>query len=103
MTEAKHTPGPWETSGVRVTRAINGEWLQIVGPKGLVALTCYSDATTKDHVESHADQCLIAAAPDMLEALRDLCNRVDEDTNYVPESEAYLRARAAIIKATGAS
>lgn len=46
---------------------------------------------------------LIAAAPEMLEALRDIM-RVIETDNLVPESVSYMRqARAAIAKATGAA
>lgn len=88
-----HTPGPWSVSGVR-TRASVVPVLQISGPDDKVyAWVLYSDLTMKDHITSHADARLIAAAPDMLAALklvRDWC-----------PPGAIARVDAAIAKAIG--
>lgn len=98
--ETKHTPGPWlaEVSAAKVAwiQGSNGEW---------AALACgETDASAA------ANARLIAAAPDMLEALTALVERdarVDGGTLLLPignhgTAVAVLnRARAAIAKATG--
>lgn len=75
---SEHTPGPWAVSGVR-TRETRQPVLQIYGPDDKVyALVLYSDRTDAEHIASHADARLIAAAPDLLDACRDcLENRGD--------------------------
>lgn len=102
--------------------------LQVDAPRGtgIVAYVPYSDRTPADHVQSHADQRLIAAAPELLEALKwalPLAEMALEDHRQARiqaghsdigagsphlglwESEAKARdgARAAIAKATGAA
>ena len=63
----KHTPGPWQVSGGRNRPDIYGH---MVGPDGIgIACVAYSDRTNADHVASLADARLIAAAPDLLDAL----------------------------------
>ena len=89
------TPGPWK----RHDRAE----LTIIGA-GCCVATCggYSD-NQRDPDELHGEQLanarLIAAAPDLLEALERLmveCDLVSEDA-----VKAYANARAVIAKATG--
>lgn len=99
---AKHTPGPWVVEVERVAEA------RIVGGDVTVALVL-NDAPSHDHEAARAwraDASLIAAAPDLLEALEQLANRVDPGTkgrnisiaSFVAALEA---ARAAITKARG--
>lgn len=81
---SKHTPGPWSVgNGSRVTgftvKIATDELL--VGGRGLT---------------SEANARLIAAAPELLEALQRLVDVVD------PESTGWNEAVAAIAKATGA-
>ena len=80
MTEAKHTPGPW---------ALGAETIVI---SSTVGGGCVADCGYRE--EGNADARLIAAAPDMLEALK-LAEAAMGNMN------AAAVVRAAIAKATG--
>ena len=89
MSEAKHTPGPWQ-------------WTQHFDPTisiykdgfGQIARLYDSSAGT-----GKANARLIAAAPDLLDALVQF---VDEfEGCYADGEPAMIKARAAIAKATG--
>ncbi len=87
MSEPKHTPGPWV-----VDREVNE------GDDGLFFVVMADDgAVTVAAPPTEADARLIAAAPDMLRALRSL---------FLPGSGAAMHAecwelvRAAVTKAT---
>ena len=104
-----HTPGPWQTSGVRIK--MDGEpFLQVDAPNGpgIVAYIPYSDRRLVDHYQSHADQRLIAAAPDLLAAANGLLNTFGKprrveflNDDFEAAMLVYESARAAIAKATG--
>jgi hypothetical protein len=89
---SKYTPGPW--------RPDTDEWSVVAGDEAdgsfrYVAQECLS-----------ADARLIAAAPELLEALERLTNRVDpgvrgRDHGIKSLVDALKAARAAIAKATG--
>lgn len=87
----KHTPGKWEW-------AIDDKDIYI-GPVGCAdyrnafASVDYDDV---DHEEAQANANLIAAAPDLLEALE---GYVSDCTN--DECERCISARAALARATG--
>lgn len=92
-----HTPGPWTPHGASVAKeGRNSE---------------YTLATVTAHIpeeEGYATARLIAAAPDLLEALRALfqhCAMVHKhwgDNNNVQEADkAIAQAHAAIAKAAG--
>lgn len=105
---AQHTPGPWEQSikGYDSDFFVEGEWeIAICGsdkhdgelPPMIAAVTNLSLVDE----EAEANARLIAAAPDLLEALQSL---VDMDVAYQrgPKvAEAIENARASIAKATG--
>lgn len=76
---SKHTPGPW-----RVDTHCN-----VMHKDAMVAFPCISGGLNQE-----ANARLIAAAPDLLEALEDIAA-------YYPNSWAEDVARAAIAKATG--
>jgi hypothetical protein len=97
-----HTPGPWQTSGIR-TKIDGQPFLYVDGQNGIVALVPYSDLTPSNHLEAHADQRLIAAAPNLLAALQYLVEECDPDMDddYNPHAAPLKRACAAIAKATG--
>ena len=80
----KHTPGPWtvERDGP------NRKWL--INAEDFAVATC--DGAIR-HQE--ADARLIAAAPELLEALKWTARALDA------EHPAAIKARAAIAKATG--
>ena len=93
----KHTPGPWrvevdtdpEASWERKWPTINAEKYEVVGCEGF-----YGDYET-----DMANARLIAAAPDLLEALQRLLNA--ENDEYLTPIGVRNLARAAIAKATG--
>jgi hypothetical protein len=86
----QHTPGPWTLDG-----AANTGDLDIISPTGRIAmLDCEFSEASEDVLT--ADARLIAAAPDLLHALRVI------DSNAA-ESPEWIRrvTRAAIAKAIG--
>ncbi len=95
MSETKHTPGPWE---------FDGEYVWADAVRGYVA-----DPNTEDMTSGRglakleapemikANGRLIAAAPELLEALQDALEYLQ---HHLPE-EALASHRAAIAKATG--
>ena len=91
-TDYAHAPGPWsiETKGSR--HFIDGE-------EGLTV--CYLDRRgVREPSEVEANARLIAAAPELLDALKALMSRdLDHRLHGFPELE---KARAAIVKAEGA-
>jgi hypothetical protein len=97
-----YTPGPWHTkreglSTIYVEANIGGGWVQEVAACG--------PTETADQKEANAR--LIAAAPELLEALERIAVLYEKDTdadNYEQAANAYeMRciARAAIAKARG--
>jgi hypothetical protein len=81
MTQAKHTPGPWLQMGSSVG-VTHGEIASVWEIDG----------------RSFSNARLIAAAPDLLEALDLLLNDVGRGNSML----GAIKARAAIAKATGA-
>ena len=98
MVEAKHTPGPWRWSDVH--RASDGGYTwSLIGQGGYGILSCDGEGNSPQGIGDYDNARLIAAAPDLLEALQNLL--------AVHEGEGGTRyhagdiARAAIAKATG--
>lgn len=86
-----HTPGPW--SFVQSGTGDFPVWNVRIGTRGLITLPATADMETMD-----ADARLIAAAPELLEALQKIVAESDADEwNGVSTS----KARAAIAKAEG--
>lgn len=89
-----HTPGPWSLEAVE-DRSI--KHLCPIDSERMSLLTVvHQDETPFAAVYNDADARLIAAAPELLEALQDLCS-FDLLTQ-----DKWDKARAAIAKATGA-
>lgn len=88
--ETKHTPGPWKINP-RAKAMIMSE-----SGRGIASAAVYSTNTDNgEHIEENlANAKLIAAAPEMLQALKDLLNP-DIDPN-----KAYNQALNIITKAT---
>lgn len=116
--EPKHTPGPWEAGFGRIVGIPEdtfGVYIYTPGQKGrngnprVVAVTGrVSDAEYRD--ESISDAFLIAAAPEMYEALRELAASFDHPAYDDPRDttieiqasrEAIADARRALAKARG--
>jgi hypothetical protein len=95
--EAQHTPGPWV-----VTYNSGGYPAQIMapngdtGPGGITSVTRWNAISLPSSIQGFANARLIAAAPDLLEALENLEN----DNGAIPQ-HAWALAQAAIAKATG--
>lgn len=86
---ARHTPGPWFLENGAL--ASTGEFrIKIVSP--------WIEGSWTDDSEAAANMRLLAAAPDMLEALRGLL-----ELEYIGETgdERITAARVAIAMATG--
>ena len=97
MTQFKGTPGPWEIKPEEVDRP----YIRIRGTQwgrrfkiANVLSPNYDGVHHREANETRANACLIAAAPELLEALRDLQARA---CIYVDTS----KAKAVINKATG--
>ena len=84
---SKHTPGPWYADGLRFVR-------QVEAPCHVICRL--------PHTSGQRDQALIAAAPELLDALAALLHSLDEeDLLHDDQRQAFNAARAAIAKATG--
>jgi hypothetical protein len=85
--EGKRTPGPWRVARGRAVYSVeDGE--------GFAVAQMWSDPAIQE-----ANARLIAAAPDMLEALREVADL--EPGHFATASAAKGIARAAIARATG--
>ena len=85
---SKHTPGPWQVEDYTINRT-----MRAIGTNKCTVAGAYAEA----------DARLIAAAPDLLEALRALVADVDERDYKLHSSTllAMMNAMRAIYKATG--
>lgn len=100
----KHTPAPWFTkregfSTVYVEARIGGGWIQEVAACG---------PTEDGQLQQEANARLIAAAPELLEALKAviegceyscIANECNWHVKTMPKNAALEKARAAIAKA----
>lgn len=95
------TPGPWETDRnnvhtgriATIHHCLNNDWVEV-----------WSESWPIDEAEQEANARLIAAAPDLLEALVGFTAAVEDDGEPVPGTRwhaGYVAARAAIARATG--
>ena len=94
-----HTQGPWSATNNSFTRE-NGEvadFYSITGPN--CSHVCYMTSVTQRAGDLGADARLIAAAPELLEALQE----VFEDQGKVHSIRWTDRVAAAIAKARGAA
>jgi hypothetical protein len=87
----QHTPGPWEVR--------KGEPWVIAKAYGDMKSVVHLNLPVDQSESQKADARLIAAAPDLLEALQymaNVCPAIDSTGD-----DAHIKARAAIAKATG--
>lgn len=78
----KHTPGPWRTDG-----SIEAEDLDIVSDEGRIAMMDVSRQTGWSKPVMNANARLIAAAPELLEALSNILHEVTHDIAGLPRDE----------------
>lgn len=110
-TQATHTPGPWEIGSIN-KRDKNLWWSAVFTPKsaGKFHTPRACEALGVDREECEANARLIAAAPEMLEALRVTLHRAEQARHSSEQPGPILaewldgiiaEARAAIAKAEG--
>ena len=93
---AKHTPGPWDWDA-QGQNGHNGLFnIYILDSTKRKIGTLYGRGD-----EREANGRLIAAAPEMLEALELLVEEAREDSQNASLMDAFQKARAAIARATG--
>lgn len=105
MSAAKHTPGPWltdrnnvHTGQIAIVHHCTGnDWVEIWSDKWFKTGMCES--------EQEANARLIAAAPNLLEALQAIVSSLSDqdDEGLIEHAQPMIDARAAIAKATGES
>lgn len=110
MAKTKHTPGPWSAQLNAPTAAIPGHLIEAGDVRHPVALL-WEGVGTKGKPRQIANAHLIAAAPELLDALRAAVLNCphDEDCDYIAGEVAVAddcdcwkaNARAAIAKAEG--
>jgi hypothetical protein len=96
MAIEKHTPGPWTQSAVNP--------LQIIGPGAvrIAEANCYGEAVLLNRNEAEANARLIAAAPELLAALKRALNHVIMDGVHQTDAPAARKQiEAAIAKVQG--
>lgn len=102
---AQHTPGPWFTFANGA--CVGGPAGHLGNPSGAdTAGIAHCGMALRTHSEVQANAALIAAAPELLEALklalRDL-NGGSDSLTATEHKQAFHMARAAIAKATGSA
>lgn len=93
--KASHTPGPWVSADYGDYGDYFGECRVILGEGGNIRTAVVLGF---DNKENQANARLIAAAPELLVALRTLVDCV-EYSNVRQDADAWIEARAAIAKA----
>lgn len=97
MTEPKHTPGPWTRGGVKELSP-TGRCREIVAEDGRIGLVY---GTTDE--DCQANSFLIAAAPELLDALRELhdFSMTMSNRTHRERSEAAFKNAAALLNRLG--
>jgi len=99
MSQAKHTPGPWLTDRnnvhtgqiATIHHCLNNNWVEVWTDKWA--------ETGLGEAEQEANARLIAAAPELLDALVEAASGYSEFSEG--DREILRKCRAAIAKATG--
>jgi hypothetical protein len=97
MSNSKHTPAPWKA---HESTSIDPEWATVQAGQSIIANV---NADTRQMANAH----LIAAAPELLEAIKALLKydpdwaRVDPNGFEELWNKVAIKARAAIAKANG--
>jgi hypothetical protein len=100
--ELKHTPEPWKLDGTVVeAKWENGQSVMVCQAGGTRWGGCPNATELNNRMrgENIANATLIAAAPDMLNALNALCSEIAKESGDL--DAPYEQARAAIAKARG--
>ena len=95
---AQHTPGPWRNAGRSMEGGLGSSR---VAARTLIAHV-YAEAFG-DEAQERANADLIAAAPELLAALKDCLKFLEHDVRSSYSEPEKTKARAAIAKATGSA
>ena len=105
MSMTKHTSGPWTYKIMPIEPYHRVPEISIYNADGHEFIRQSYDLYSDQATLLEGDACLIAAAPDMLEALEALLPLAEDfyyDVNHGDEYvEQFVKARAAIAKAKG--
>lgn len=96
---AKHTPGKWFAASRE-----GDDWDSVVPVEGTSSEICqcfHASQRLENLDECEANARLVAAAPELLEALKELRDRIPEPPNGWPELDRVKRADSAVAKAEG--
>lgn len=93
MSAAKHTPGPWTVAAPSIHRV----YPHVVAQNGVIVCNVKSSS---NRPQARHDARLIAAAPELLEALQNLVDR-SGSAGLICGPALIKDARDAIAKATG--
>jgi hypothetical protein len=100
MSTFKHTPGPWLRIGTTVYALMHAGWKRGVEQfKNRFTVQVQRDRECSEE-EAEANARLIAAAPDLLEALEAMYEMFNGNGITPNDDDAIISARAAIAKAT---
>lgn len=91
----QHTPGPWTIENHGSTYIISKP-----GDGYITRDVCRMDGSTMSAFAQKANAHLIAAAPDLLEALQEIISAADGD-GWSQLDAGFSKARAAIARARG--
>jgi hypothetical protein len=97
----KHTPGPWTSKRPQPRVQIN---LKAIYCENLGYQVAFVNSDSRSIEENaHANARLIAAAPELLDALKEALVQIDNQCDVSVDEWLFCRdkARAAIAKATG--
>lgn len=99
--ETKHTPGPWEAIDSKHGLLVRTESPSKTkyGASRYAAIGGFESGDKDQYEEAKANARLIAAAPELFEALKWMIQRADE--GGYPDGRCLKEARLAIAKATG--
>jgi hypothetical protein len=95
MSEKNHEPGPWEVNDQRGNGWLANAMYVSSGNTGAILARVYDDQGSE-----FPNARLIAAAPELLEALQAICAHWDAG-NFSRQPNLWDGMRAAIAKATG--
>ena len=96
----KHTPGPWRI----IERPESTVWIQgQQDENGYREVCTLPNYLLLQREKTEANARLIAAAPELLEALKACVHAMDSATRFDGNTRPFDDARAAIAKATGGS
>lgn len=97
----KHTPGPWSWSNAYETTDGRRTWSLVSEENGYGILSCDGEENSPQGINDEPNARLIAAAPELLEALQAAWNCICELPATQDRVEAAELVRNAIAKATG--